>query len=86
MAAWPTDGDGLHMEIKPSDSKLWLLRYRLHDKENIYAIGKYPAISLAKVREMRTDAKELIRQGINPAQHRKQEKIKRTHQNKNHSI
>jgi integrase len=71
------------MEIKPSGSKLWRLRYRLHGKENIYAIGKYPAISLAKAREMRTDAKELIRQGINPAQHRKLEKIKRAHQNKN---
>ncbi len=78
-----TDGHGLHMEIKPSGSKLWRLRYRLHGKENIYAIGKYPAISLAKAREMREDAKDLIRQGINPSQHRKQEKTKRVHQSKN---
>ena len=78
-----TDGEGLHMEIKPSGSKLWRLRYRLHGKENIYAIGQYPAISLAKAREMRGTAKDLIRQGINPAQHRKQAKIKRAHQNKN---
>ena len=78
-----TDGEGLQIEIKPNGAKLWRLRYRLHGKESVYSIGKYPAVSLLKAREKREDAKELIRQGINPSHRRKQEKIKRTHESKN---
>lgn len=78
-----TDGEGLHLEIKPNGSKLWRLRYRLHGKESVFSIGKYPAVGLLRAREKREDAKELIRQGINPSHFRKQEKIKRAHESKN---
>ena len=78
-----TDGEGLHIEIKPSGSKLWRLRYRLHGKESVYSIGKYPAVSLLQAREKRGEAKELVRQGINPSQHRKHEKIRRAHESRN---
>ena len=78
-----TDGEGLHIEINPNGAKLWRLRYRLHGKESVYSIGKYPAVSLLRAREERGEARELIRQGINPSQHRKLEKVKRTHESKN---
>jgi integrase len=78
-----TDGEGLHIEIKPNGAKLWRLRYRLHGKESVYSIGKYPAVSLSQAREKRGEAKELIRQGINPSQFRKREKIKQAHESRN---
>jgi integrase len=78
-----TDGEGLHLEIKPNGSKLWRLRYRLHGRESVYSIGKYPAVSLAQARERRTKAKELIEQGINPSLHRKQEKIRLANESRN---
>ena len=78
-----TDGEGLNLEVKPNGSKLWRLRYRLHGKESIYSIGKYPAVSLALARERRTEAKELIEQGINPSLHRKQEKVRLAHESRN---
>jgi integrase len=78
-----TDGEGLHIEVKPNGAKLWRLRYRLHGKESVYSIGKYPAVSLALARERRTEAKELIEQGINPSLHRKQEKVRRAHESRN---
>jgi integrase len=78
-----TDGEGLHLEIKPNGSKLWRLRYRLHGKESVYSIGKYPAVSLAQARERRTEAKELIEQGVNPSLHRKQEKLRQAHESRN---
>ena len=29
------DGDGLHLLVQPTGSKLWQLRYKLHGKENV---------------------------------------------------
>ncbi len=78
-----TDGEGLHLEVKPNGSKLWRLRYRLHGKESVYSIGKYPAVSLAQARERKNEAKELITLGINPSLHRKQEKVRLTHESRN---
>jgi integrase len=78
-----SDGEGLHIEIKPNGAKLWRLRYRLHGKESVYSIGKYPAVGVLRAREKRDEAKELVRQGINPSQFRKQEKIKRAHESRN---
>ena len=78
-----SDGEGLHLEVKPNGSKLWRLRYRLHGKESVYSIGKYPVVGLAKARELKTEARELIEKGINPSLHRKQEKIRKAHEGKN---
>ena len=44
------DGGGLYLEVRPSGAKLWRYRYRIAGKENIFAIGEYPAISLAEAR------------------------------------
>jgi integrase len=78
-----TDGEGLHLEVRPNGAKLWRLRYRLHGKESVYSIGKYPVVSLALARERRTEAKQLIEQGINPSLHRKQEKVRQAHESRN---
>ena len=71
-----SDGGGLHLEVRSNGSKLWRLRYRLHGKENVFAIGEYPETSLAAARDEREAAKRLIKQGINPAHHRKLERLK----------
>ena len=36
------DGDGLYLLVQKSGSKLWQLRYRYLEKENILSFGKYP--------------------------------------------
>jgi len=74
-----TDGGGLHIEVRPTGSKLWRYRFRLHGKESIYAIGEYPAITLADARKARDDAKALVQQGINPAHDRKLNRLKAAH-------
>jgi len=78
-----TDGDGMYIEIRPNGSKLWRLRYRLHGKESVFSIGKYPDVGLLKARSRREKARKLIKKGINPSIHKKQEKIKKTHESKN---
>jgi len=36
-----TDNAGLHLEVRPSGSKLWRYRYRIGGKENLFALGEY---------------------------------------------
>lgn len=62
-----TDGNGLYLEVKPNGSKLWRYRYKIAGKENLFAIGEYPAISLQDARNARDDARELVKQGIHPS-------------------
>jgi len=71
-----TDGRGLFLLIKPNGSKLWRLKYRFNNKEKEYAIGVYPQISLAKARKERERLKELIANGIDPSEQKKQDKQK----------
>lgn len=69
-----SDGGGLFLLIQPLGSKLWRWKFRLDGKENQFAIGLYPEISLAEARAVRDAARELVKQGINPSQHRKDER------------
>lgn len=65
-----TDSAGLHVEVRPSGAKLWRLRYRIAGKENLFALGEYPALGLADAREERDRARKLVKQGIHPAHNR----------------
>lgn len=69
-----TDGGGLYLEVTPAGGKHWRYRFRLAGKENLFAIGAYPQTTLADARKARDEARDLVKQGINPTQHRKQQK------------
>jgi len=68
-----TDGTvpGLYLEVSKAGGKLWRLKYRLHGKENVYAIGAYPAIGLKKARELAQEARTDIANGISPLKAKK---------------
>jgi integrase len=72
-----TDAGGLYLEIKPSGSKLWRYRYRIGGKENVFALGSYPEVSLKEARCGRDDARELVKRGIHPAHQRRLNKLAR---------
>jgi hypothetical protein len=69
------DGGALELLITPSGSKLWRYRYRLAGAENVFAIGKYPAVGLQRAREMRDAARRLVKEGVHPSRHRKAERL-----------
>jgi integrase len=69
-----TDGQGMHLLIKPNGSKLWRLEYTFNKKRNTHAIGRYPTISLKDARKKLAAIKELITNGIDPNIHRKTQK------------
>ncbi|OYV74515.1 MAG: hypothetical protein B7Z70_11830 [Acidithiobacillus ferrivorans] len=62
-----TDGRGLYLEVTPTGAKHWRYRYRIAGKENVYAMGNYPEISLQEARKAREDARDLVKQGVHPA-------------------
>lgn len=71
-----TDGGGLYLEVRPTGSKLWRYRYRIADKENVFAIGEYCAdkrighVSLDDARGERDKARALVKQGVHPSHNR----------------
>ena len=69
-----SDCHGIYIQVNPSGSKLWYLKFRFGNKENRMALGPYPLISLALAREKQADIRRLILEGINPAEKRREEK------------
>ena len=77
------DGGGLYIEIKPTGSKLWRYRYRIDGKENIYALGSYPDLSLQDARTDLLRLKDLVKKGIHPIHQRKIDEIRKSLENRN---
>lgn len=73
-----TDSNGLYLEVRPNGSKLWRYRYRIGGKENLFAIGDYPAMSLTEARGERESARKLVKQGIHPSHQRRTETLRRS--------
>ena len=73
-----TDGAGLYLEVRPNGSRLWRYRYRIAGKENLYAVGDYPAMSLVEARAAREAARKLVKAGIHPAHNRQTETLRRS--------
>ncbi|CAH0354082.1 integrase arm-type DNA-binding domain-containing protein [Aquabacterium sp. CECT 9606] len=69
-----SDGGGLGLEVQPSGSKWWRLRYRFDGKEKMLSLGVYPDIGLKDARERRDKARQDIAKGIDPSSKRKAEK------------
>ena len=72
------DGGGLFLFVPTNGSKLWRMAYRFGGKSKLLSFGEYPTVSLKDARERREEAKKLLAQGEDPAEHKrqlKQEKI-----------
>jgi integrase len=70
-----SDGRGMYLEIAPSGGKWWRLKYRIDGKEKRISLGVYPDVGLAEARDKREAARKLVAAGIDPAGHRKAEKV-----------
>lgn len=68
-------GGGLYCEVYPNGSKQWRLKYRLGGKENRFAMGAYPDMSMAQARIEAEEARKLVKAGIHPAQQRTLDRI-----------
>lgn len=71
-----TDAGGLYLQVSPAGSKRWFYKYRADGKEQQYALGSYPTVSLTAARKARDMARIQKSDGIDPIQSRKREKLK----------
>lgn len=65
------DRDGLFLLINPSGSKLWRWRYYTNGREKLMALGEYPVVGLADVRERHLAVRKKLANGIDPMNERK---------------
>ncbi|HEX2332336.1 MAG TPA: integrase arm-type DNA-binding domain-containing protein [Burkholderiales bacterium] len=69
-----SDGGALYIMLTPAGTPVWRVKYRVKAnevlKERVYAVGKYPAISLEQARAERDAIKALLREGRDPVQAR----------------
>jgi integrase len=61
------DGGGMYLEVMPTGSKYWRMKYRIDGKEKRLAIGVYPEVTLAEARDRRADARKLLANGGDPS-------------------
>lgn len=65
------DEHGLYVEIHPNGSKYFRLKYRISGKEKLLALGVYPQTTLKNAREQATEARKVIKSGVDPSLARK---------------
>ncbi|MBW8617103.1 MAG: integrase arm-type DNA-binding domain-containing protein [Hyphomicrobiales bacterium] len=65
-----SDGLGLNLQIMPSGTKSWVLRYRFAGEARTLGLGRYgegkDAASLAQARELAAEARAQVKKGIDP--------------------
>jgi integrase len=63
-----SDGDGLLLLIKPDGTKQWIFRYTspTQNKRRKTSFGTYPSVTLSDSRKKREEWQNLIKQGIDP--------------------
>lgn len=72
------DGQGLYLDVRASGAKIWRYRYWITpQKDGIYTIGEYPAVSLSDARREREWAREHVKQGTNPTHAKEAERLRR---------
>ena len=71
------DGGGLYLLVNPSGAKYWRYKYRYAGREKTLALGVYPEVSLKEARDVHQAARKTRRQGADPGEQRKVEKLTR---------
>jgi integrase len=62
---------GLLLQVSPTGSQSWTLRTMVGTKRRDIGLGGFPDVQLAQARERAREAKDAIRQGIDPIEQRK---------------
>lgn len=71
------DGGGLYLLVNPGGAKYWRYKYRYAGREKTLALGVYPEVSLKEARDTHQAARKTRRQGADPGEQRKVEKLTR---------
>jgi integrase len=61
------DAGGLHLYVTKAGAKSWRFKYRFAGKEKRLVFGRYPEVTLAEARDLRDQARKLLREHRDPA-------------------
>lgn len=70
------DSGGLYLQINPTGSRLWRLKYRVDGREKKLSIGPYPDFSLSEARRRRDEAREQLAMGKDPSGEKQRDKLR----------
>ncbi|WP_345947039.1 integrase arm-type DNA-binding domain-containing protein [Bradyrhizobium sp. 174] len=70
------DGHGLYLQVFSSSNRSWLLRYQRGGRERWMGLGPETDFTLEEARERARKARQLIKDGIDPIDDRKAERIR----------
>jgi integrase len=73
-----SDGDGLYLEIDSPTNAHWSRRYQLDGRERWYGLGSLRAFSLSEARERNRKVSQLLADGIDPIERKREAKAART--------
>jgi integrase len=71
------DGLALYLHVKEA-GKYWRMSYRFGGKQRLLALGVYPTVTLAEARQLRDDARKLVKAGIDPMQAKREDRAAKT--------
>ena len=71
------DGNGLYLLLSHTGARGWRLKFRYAGKEQLLSLGAWPAVGLFQARQGAAEARELLRQGVNPSTVRKEQNAAR---------
>lgn len=69
-----SDGNGLQLHVFPTSRITWIYAYRFNGKQKNLTLGSYEFMSLAQARAKHLAARELLANGIDPAEKKKERK------------
>lgn len=77
------DGGGLYLQVRGPTSKSWIFRYKLGGRAREMGLGPLAVVSLAKARELATDARKQCFENIDPLElKREQQAVREAEQEK----
>lgn len=70
------DGGGLYLNVRENGNKEWIFRYQLDGKRRNMGLGRYDKTknTLSKARSIAAECRDLVTKGVDPINHRKEEK------------
>lgn len=66
---------GLQLQVKQTGARSWILRAQIGTRRRDIGLGGFPDVSLAAARDRARDARDQIRQGIDPIEARKAARV-----------
>src|SRR5208283_5037305 len=69
------DGGGLYLSISPNGGRRWVFLYRWHGKPTEIGFGSARDVTLARARELATQARANLAERINPKNARKPSEV-----------